>query len=237
MARKKKTKELPPTPAARELRRDGNTKVGIAWTADIRYAVEKVCDRHGVKYTPLGLGAGQAFMEDLLDALVQVPVGVVREAALEALEGGPPVPDRERLQEVVKQALQDNDTVVWDGQTRAGTSSLDVNKQVLRLFEAGSPASPCPNCGGEGAVRDRDALASNPHTALVGCGDECGIPDMLWGIWEGLPRSNTVSAASLQEALQHVLDREWSWELFETDLDSLMDTIVGNVVNALEAQH
>lgn len=211
-------------------------RVAVEWTREVRYAVEKVCDRHGVAYHPSrGLGAGQAFLEDLLDALVQVPLGAVQEATREALVEVP-TPVHEHLMEALVEVLKDHGTAVWSGNSRDATSSKTVVANVQVLFENGDPPSSCPNCGGDGEVVDRGQLRDTPHAARVICTEECGMPPTLWGVWEGLPRNNTVAWSALDDAVRALL-QGWSWDLYENDVDTIVSEVVKHMVHALEAQH
>lgn len=204
-----------------------NTALGALhgeYTAERRWKLERVCDRHGVNYHPTtGVGQAQAFLKDVLEELgggIPVDVageivrGVVEDSSLEAF-----TPDVKSLTATLVHGFEylGSVTVV----DKLDMSGDETRKMIERLaVTPGGGPSECPCCGADAALDGVVLVPAKAFEKTVHCGEGggggCGMPSMDWFTWERLPRHNRIDRRVLEDAVRGVVEG-WSYELFAQD--------------------
>ena len=209
-----------------------------------RYAIEKVCDRHGVSYHPsTGVGRAQAFIEDLLETMGRADVDRIRNNVDEAVRStlmdvngsGCLQPCAKSLEDAIKERLDaDTDVRVVDA-----VRTVDA---VRANVERGAAPGSCPLCGAPGLIGATGRLGTPVTTdpnVLVACSDAgdnggCTMPPVDRLTWDRFPRNDTITTAAVAAVAKGLVEG-WSGDMYENDpADTLVDVVMEAVNAALE---
>lgn len=225
---KTKAKKTPPTKTPPTFERPEGV--------ERRYAIEKVCDRHGVSYHPsTGVGRAQAFIEDLLETMGRVDVDRIRNNVGEAVLEGLPAPDAKALEDAIKERLDaDTDVRVVD--------AVRTVEAVRTNVERGAEPGSCPLCGAPGLIKAKKTLGTPLLTdpgVTVWCSDArdnggCTMPPVDRLTWDRFPRNDTITTAAVAAVAKGLVEG-WGGDMYEKDpTDTLVDVVMEAVNAALE---